>query len=62
MDPYDHQWNSYQTQESTQGTSTNIDGNNNYVNTNQCSGQNQRGPDFNPPNCWGSNCNGGPDP
>jgi hypothetical protein len=58
---YDHQWNSYQTQESTQGTSININGNNNYVSTNQYSGQNQdqQGPgpnpnpnpnsDFNPP-------------
>jgi hypothetical protein len=67
---YDHQWNSYQAKESTQGTSINIYGNNNYVNTNQYSGQNQdqQGPglnpnpnsDFNPPgccpNCLGSNC------
>jgi hypothetical protein len=37
---YNHQWNSYQAQESTQGTSINIYGNNNYVNTNQYSGQN----------------------
>jgi hypothetical protein len=70
---YDQQWNSYQNQESTQGTSINIYGNDNYVDTNQYSGQNQyqQGPgpnsDFNPPNCWGSNnipCNneGGPDP
>lgn len=62
---YSQQWNSYQNQESTQGTSINIYGNNNYVNTNQYSGQNQQGSelnpnsDFNPPNCWGS-CNGGP--
>ena len=57
---YEQQWNSYQNQESTQGTSINIYGNNNYVNTNQYSGQNQQGPDSNP-NCWGS-CDGGPDP
>ena len=58
---YDAQWNSYQNQESTQGKSINIYGNNNYVNTAQYSGQNQQGPDFNPPNCWGP-CDGGPDP
>jgi hypothetical protein len=66
---YDAQWNSYQAQESTQGTSINIYGNNNYVNTNQYSGQIQdqqgAGPnsDFSPPrlgcqiclSCWGSN-------
>jgi hypothetical protein len=39
---YDQQYNSYQNQESTQGTSINIYGNNNYVNTNQYSGQNQQ--------------------
>ena len=68
---YGHQWNSYQAQESTQGTSINIYGNNNYVNTNQYSGQTQQGSgpnsDFNPPspNCLGSNnipCDGGLDP
>lgn len=58
---YDQQWNSYQNQESTQGTSINIYGNNSYVNTAQYSGQNQQGPVFNPPNCWGP-CDGGPDP
>jgi hypothetical protein len=58
---YDHQWNSYQVQESTQRTSINIYGNNNYVNTAQYSGQNQQGSDFNPPNCWGHR-DGGPDP
>jgi hypothetical protein len=70
---YDQQWNSYQNQESTQGTSINIYGNNNYVNTTQNNEQSQQGPgleanpnsDFNPPNCLGSNnipCDGGPDP
>jgi hypothetical protein len=58
---YDQQWLSYQNQESTQGASINIYGNNNYVNTAQYSGQNQQGLDFNPPNCWG-HCDGGPDP
>lgn len=54
---YDTQWNSYQNQESTQGTSMNIYDNNNYVNTAQNNEQNQQGPnpnsDFNPP-CLGS--------
>jgi hypothetical protein len=58
---YDQQWNSYQNQESTQGTSINIYGNNNYVNTAQNNEQYQKGPgpeansDFNPPGCC-SNC------
>jgi hypothetical protein len=38
---YDQQWNTYQSQETTQGTSINIYGNNNYVSTNQNSGQSQ---------------------
>jgi hypothetical protein len=39
---YDHQWQSYQTQESTQGSSINvINSPNAYVNTNQVSGQQQ---------------------
>lgn len=38
---YDHYWNSHQQQESTQGTSININGNNNYVNTAQYNNQQQ---------------------
>ena len=37
----DHQWNTYQSQESNQGSSINIYGNNNYVSTNQYSNQQQ---------------------
>lgn len=38
---YDHQWNTYQSQESNQGSSINIYGNNNYVSTNRYSNQQQ---------------------
>jgi hypothetical protein len=38
---YDHQWQTYQSQESNQGSSINIYGNNNYVSTNQYSNQQQ---------------------
>jgi hypothetical protein len=36
---YDKQWNNYNYQSTTQGTSINIYGNNNYVSTSQNSGQ-----------------------
>lgn len=38
---YDHQWQTYQSQDSNQGSSINIYGNNNYVSTNQYSDQHQ---------------------
>jgi hypothetical protein len=38
---YDQIWNNHQSQESTQGSSININGNNNYVNTEQSSNQQQ---------------------
>ena len=38
---YDHKWNSYQQQDSSQGASINIYGNNNYVNRDQYSNQQQ---------------------
>jgi hypothetical protein len=38
---YDQQWNAYQGQSTDQGSSINIYGNNNYVNTNQYSNQQQ---------------------
>jgi hypothetical protein len=58
---YDHQWNTYQSQESNQGSSINIYGNNNYVSTSQYSNQQQ-----NPLQqlahtvCGWVNCNSGP--
>lgn len=38
---YDHKWNSYQSQETNQGSSISIYGNNNYVSTIQASSQQQ---------------------
>jgi hypothetical protein len=58
---YDYQWNTYQSQESNQGSSINIYGNNNYVSTSQYSNQQQ-----NPLQqlahtvCGFVNCNSGP--
>jgi hypothetical protein len=61
--PESNQWNSYISQSSTQGTSINIYGNNNYVNTAQNNGQSTN-PE-NPGIGQGQGCcgwGGGPDP